>query len=428
VHAVLAALLCLLLTAVPPQATAKQELWPDGTLKARWSVDAQGRTDGTREEYTATGVRTLLAEYTRGKRNGAWREWTPTGERVRFLNYRDDLQDGRCEEFEPGTQRRTSAEWKAGALHGERKVYDKDRVLSKQRWKEGELVDLDGRQPFPVRREVLLSELRAILAQPTTEDPKDPKAVERQRALHRLQVYRRLCGLPWQGMQLVPEWNLHCDAASEVCRANGELDHTPPKPSGFDEARYKLGYEGASNSNLSRGSSLPRSIDGYMDDSDPSNIDRIGHRRWCLNPAMKKTGFGSDAEFSAMWSMDGSGSAPKGLDTVCYPPKGHVPVDLYSADRAFSIALWKSGEPRQDQLVVRIWLLDENWLTTGEPLDLDWCKVAGGGYGGAPCLVFRAPRMKVAPGVSYRVRVSVDGGKTDAHDYIVSFCEPVSTQ
>jgi hypothetical protein len=26
------------------------------------------------------------------------------------------------------------------------------------------------------------------------------------------------------------------------------------------------------------------------------------------------------------------------------------------------------------------------------------------------------------------VRVSVDGGKTDAHDYIVSFCEPVSTQ
>jgi len=26
------------------------------------------------------------------------------------------------------------------------------------------------------------------------------------------------------------------------------------------------------------------------------------------------------------------------------------------------------------------------------------------------------------------VRVSVDGGKTDAHDYIVSFCVPVSTQ
>ena len=62
------------------------------------------------------------------------------------------------------------------------------------------------------------------MAQPTTEDPKDPKAVERQRALHRLQVYRRLCGLPWQGMQLVPEWNVRCDAASEVCRALGGLE------------------------------------------------------------------------------------------------------------------------------------------------------------------------------------------------------------
>lgn len=431
------------------QGVAKQELWPTGAVKARWTEDAQGRLDGVREEYAEDGVRTLLAEYAKGRKNGAWREWTPKGVRLRFLSYKDDKLEGRCEEFHPDGEsasagdcrggervgkwslrtvdgkRRTSLEYKSGRLNGELKIVEDDKLLSKQSWKDGELETLDGLKPFPVRRDTLVKELRAILAQPAPDDPKDPKAAERLRALHRLQLYRRLCGLPWEGMQLVPEWNLRCEAASEVCRAIGGLDHTPPKPPGFDEARYRLGYEGASNSNLSRGTSLPRSVDGYMDDSDPSNIDRIGHRRWCLNPAMKKTGFGSADEFSAMWSMDGSGSAPKGLSETCYPPRGHVPVDLYDAGRAFSIAVWKGGEPRKDQLVVRIVPLGDDWLPAGGPLELNWCSTADGGYGGAPCIVFRATRLRVEPGASYRVRVSVDGGRSDAYDYVVAFCEPV---
>ncbi len=442
-------LCCLWLQGAVAPCVEKRESWPDGSIKARWSEDEQGRLDGLREEYAQGGVRTLFAEYKQGRKHGAWREWSDAGARLRFLTYKDGELEGRCEEFHPdGTsasvgdhragakhgkwiersadgRRRRNLEYKAGRLHGELKIVQGDKLLTRQQWKEGELSELDGRQPFPVRRDVLLDGLRAILAQPATVDPKDPLQVERVRALHRLQMYRHLCGLPWERMQLVPEWNLRCDAAAEVCRANGGLDHTPAKPAGFDEARYKLGYEGASNSNLSRGTTLPRSIDGYMDDSDPSNIDRIGHRRWCLNPALERTGFGAADDYSAMWSMDSSGSPTKGLSEVCYPPRGHVPVDLHAADRAFSIALWRGAMPKQERLVVRIVPLDADWLEAGEPLELDHCAVADGGYGGAPCIVFRAPRLRVAAGAAYRVRVSVDGGKTDAHDYIVAYCEPV---
>ncbi len=33
-------------------------------------------------------------------------------------------------------------------------------------------------------------------------------------------------------------------------------------------------------------------VNGWMDDGDPGNISRLGHRRWILNPSMGATGFG----------------------------------------------------------------------------------------------------------------------------------------
>ena len=47
-------------------------------------------------------------------------------------------------------------------------------------------------------------------------------------------------------------------------------------------------YDGTSSSNLGQGyRNLSTAItDGWIDDGDTSNIDRIGHRRWCLDPRM----------------------------------------------------------------------------------------------------------------------------------------------
>lgn len=422
----------------------RTETWPDGTLKLRYTVDEQGNQHGQLEEFAENATRVRLCTFVHGQLDGGFREWSEAGRLLRWCNYKKGVLHGHSEEtradgssigeFREGVrhgkwvdtsatgERRRTAEYREGRLQGALRIQHKDKLLTRQTWKDGELVQLDDLQPFPVARDKLLAELRGILQQPALADEKDPHLGERGEALHRLQAYRHLCGLPWQQMTLVPEWNLRCDAAAEVCRRLGHLDHTPPRPPGMDDLRYQLGCDGALHSNLAVGGSLARSVDMYMDDSDASNIDRIGHRRWCLNPAMQKTGFGSDQNFHAMWSMDGSGRGVKGTAAIYYPPRGFTPVDLFSPRRAFSIGLLRGGTPKKDELRAEVQPLDDDYLPLGEPLPLDWCSVAGGGYGGSACLVFRPAGIVVAPGRRYLVSVSYDSGKTNEHRYLVEFC------
>ena len=114
-----------------------------------------------------------------------------------------------------------------------------------------------------------------------------------------------------------------------------------------------------------------------------------------------------------------------GLDAVYYPPRGYVPVDLFGARHAWSITLLRGGKPSKDKLKVLIFELDENYLKRGAPLQLDYRNVAGGGFGGGPCLLFRPVGLRVEPGRRYLAEVSVDGGNSVAHRYVVEFCEPI---
>ena len=427
------------------------DTWPDGSIKLRSQVDDQGRKHGTTEAFAETGKRTLLASYVGGQRQGSWREWRDDGSKLRVLTYQNDQLHGFCEEFHPDGKsasvgeyrqgkrtgrwvdtdatggRKRTAEFREGVRHGAVSIQVGAKVVSRQTWKNGDLLQLDGLQPFPVHSERLRKELRTILeARPAALDPKDSHAASRHAALARLTAYRHLCGLTNLGLTLVPEWNQRCDAAAEVCRRLGELDHHPRCPDGMDPARYQLGAEGARNSNLANDRTMAASVDSYMDDSDPSNIDRVGHRRWCLNPAMRKVGFGSAGEYQAMWAVDASGTAPKGVDVVCYPPCGFVPVDLFGPRHACSITRITGSAVKPTELRVTIRNLDDDYVPAGLPLDLDHCAVAGGGAGTGTTIVFRAKALEVTPGRRYFVEVSIDGGKTLAHRYVFEFCAAVA--
>lgn len=399
---------------------------PNGALHERYTVDANGKKVGSLEEYRPDGTLMRRATYSVDVLNGRSEEFAADGTTVVATgDYRAGLRNGTWTLVDPERARRKKAEYEAGQLDGAVTVYVADKTVSKQKWKKGRLEKLDDVVPFPVTAEQLLASLAKIQAVPVPppDTAKDPLAAARSEGLRRLQAYRALCGLPYEGMSLVPEWNDLCQAASEVCHANGAISHTPPKPAGFDDARYRQAQLGASRSNLSVGSDVPRSVDGYMDDSDPSNIDRIGHRRWCLNPAMGRTGFGYVDGFSAMWSMDESGKGGKGLEAVLYPPAGWCPSDMFGAEHAFSIQLLKSGVPKASDLRVEVRPLDEDFVA-GAPLDLNHLKVAADGYGSGPCLVFRPKGLSVKPGNAYRVDVSTDGGRTNAFRYVVGFCAP----
>src|SRR5688572_16880746 len=82
-------------------------------------------------------------------------------------------------------------------------------------------------------------------------------------------------------------------AADETSPRLHKPRHAPERPPAMSDDHYNIGKHGAGQSNLFMGPTEPAScVDGWMDDSDPTNIDRVGHPRWILNPAMGTTAFG----------------------------------------------------------------------------------------------------------------------------------------
>ena len=256
----------------------------------------------------------------------------------------------------------------------------------------------------------------------------DPAAnVEAVSAVRRLNAYRFLCGLP-ANVTLDADQMFYAEAGAKLLKSVGKLDHTPANP-GVPEQEYKDGYNGTSHSNIFQASNSPpiaASVDAYMDDSDAGNIDRLGHRRWCLNPAMQTTGFGKYEHFSAMWSMDSRRANSSEWEIVAYPARGYMPIEYFSANAAWSVILnpQRLKAPGSDVDITIRPLDDANH--PGAPLELNFKSVETGGYGGGPAIIFRPKSLDLAPGRRYGVEikgVSTSAGKPLSIRYVVEFVD-----
>lgn len=247
--------------------------------------------------------------------------------------------------------------------------------------------------------------------------------------LARLNGYRYLAGL---SSDVVLDDNLSwtCKFAAELCKRHGTINHTPPKPPGMSDAAYKRGHEGTSKSNLhwtSGGDGLAGSVDGYMDDSDPSNVRVVGHRRWCLNPPLRRTGFGVVDGFSAMWVMDNAGDPSPGA-IVCFPAAGLHPLAYFTPGTAWSLSL----DPARHRLAspsVKVFDLPNPSSVRSFPKDLKGLReipltdvrLSREGSGIAQCLIFR-PQAKVVRGARFGVMVSgLEGLPENRLSYVVEF-------
>jgi hypothetical protein len=131
----------------------------------------------------------------------------------------------------------------------------------------------------------------------------------------------------------------------------------------------------------------------------------VGHRRWCLNPPLARTGFGIVGGFSAMWSFDRSRTRVEPLDAVCYPSPGFLPAGFFGARRAFSVLpSGRAFEPLPEdagELAIEVQPLDERYVPVGDPLPIDYRNVSNG------MLIFRPTLLDGAPGL--RLRVTIGG-------------------
>jgi hypothetical protein len=362
-------------TTAPAAAKAGEvvEKYDDGAVRFRYVTDAKGVRTGAYEELFPSGRAKVRGTYAAGQRTGAWQTYDEGGKVVESATYRKDVLDG-------------AYTWRAAGAADKREF----RGTYREGYPWG-LVDVLGEKGTLVRqvrypralaqvREMWTTHYPAegsepkFLAKPSEAPPYKagrlaPETLEESLKLTKL--YRYLSGVPWQHLRLDPRANELAQHAAVVLKKTGVLTHTPGKPDDMDEAFFKLGYAGCSQSNLSRGRThVVWAIRSQMADSDPSNITEIGHRRWILRPGLKQVGFGYADGWAAVHILDNSRDVPN-FDVVAFPGEGYFPKELLEKHYAWSVHFHKAKLllPQQGaaQIKVIVTRLDEQFQAVGEP-------------------------------------------------------------
>ena len=260
-------------------------------------------------------------------------------------------------------------------------------------------------------------------------DTGDISLDDRIQALNSVNFCRYLAGLP-ADVTLNDFYNETTQAASLVNASNDVLTHYPSQPSGMSDELYKLGSNGAKSSNIASGFSNITSsvIDGYVADTDASNINRVGHRRWVLNPAMKQTGFGFVKNYTAMYAFDRTRSESFTGDYVTWPPK-NMPNEIYTQSSygyAFSVSLNSSYEyPSLENITVDLSskLLNKSWHLdkTSTDMKTNYLTVNNDGYGMNRCIIFNVGQFPENDTVSVKINGLKKDGVSTSISYDVNF-------
>jgi hypothetical protein len=222
--------------------------------------------------------------------------------------------------------------------------------------------------------------------------------------LNTTKFIRYLAGLS-EDIELDPMLVEQAQYGAVLLAAYGELSHTPPKPTDMDSAFYAKGFASTKSSNIHMSvgqvSSLPSAVQSFCDDSDESNIDRLGHRRWILNPELKKIGFGLTTDngdpiksFVTMQVFDKSGSKKTKYGFVAWPSPGYFPINLFGAMEAWSLSLDPElFDTKKSHPIVKLTRMGDlkEWIFTEADKDKNgqYFAIERTGYGLPYCIIFR---------------------------------------
>ena len=266
-----------------------------------------------------------------------------------------------------------------------------------------------------------------------------------QAAVDRLNALRRIAGVPDVALDSALSENAQYGA---VLLAASHFSHSPAQPADMDGSFYQTASEATGSSNICAGRSLTGSVDAFMDDSDAGNIDRLGHRRWQLNPDMGRIGFGYAYSGASRYGayvaekvFDRSGAGCD-YDFIAWPASGDFPAQeggttLFGGSCAWSVTLNPQTyqTPSLSDVTVtltresdgRTWTLDSGTRNTSG----DYFNVDTGGYGVSNCIIFRPSGVDRYEGV-YTVEIdglrTIGGGAVTDFAYQVAFFDAAQSE
>lgn len=237
-------------------------------------------------------------------------------------------------------------------------------------------------------------------------------------ALNALNQMRYIAGLD-ADVTWSSEYEDLAQGAALISAANGRLSHSPSQPSDMSDDLYAICKKGAGSCNLGSGYTTAGSVFiGYMDDSDSSNINRVGHRRWCLNPTMKKTAFGDAGYYTAMYAFDGT-YEPTSTDSMW--PGYNTPYDYLTENEYHNTAWSFSTGEAENESSVAVKLVNKktgktwNFSKSASPSDF-WINNTNYGLQGA--IIFRPVGMTYS-GNSEDFEVTITGTSRGTIQYDV---------
>jgi hypothetical protein len=393
---ILAIILCLVSSA---NAEKIHEKFPNGKTKLAYITDKDGKKHGPYAEYFENSKPKIRCNYRSGLLSG---------------NYVSYFENGRPHK---------SITYKEGKKNGQYLIRDEKGKVVSDLFYAGDLLI------YPKSKNLLKAQLKLINSRKGNKAETAYTSKPHTNAVNLLNSYRCIVGLDFD-VKLKDSYCKTAQAGAELCAKIGKLSHTPKNP-GLPEDVYKAGYQGTSKSNLSMGSAMQITPARYMDDSDKSNIDRVGHRRWCINPKMMYTGFGSKGKFSAMYAFDNSRSNVPDYDFTSFPAVGYHPAKYFSNHYAWSISLnpSKYSAPNKSSVKTNVYQLGRSdrlpLKTEGKkPLKLNYFNINNSGFGVKYCIIFRPEKIKVSSGAKYWVEITGlkdKSGKTIIISYLVEF-------
>lgn len=159
-----------------------------------------------------------------------------------------------------------------------------------------------------------------------------------QDGLRTLNFARYLVGLP-HDVVLNSTHNSNAQHGA-VLLAASNFSHSPSKPSDMPQSFYDTGLASTSTSNIGSGYKDLVSFQlGCLADSGASNLPRVGHRRWLLNPEMQMTGMGFAEGFTTTYAFDRSRTTGLEYGAITWPAAGVFPVEFFSPQTPWSITL-----------------------------------------------------------------------------------------
>lgn len=227
--------------------------------------------------------------------------------------------------------------------------------------------------------------------------PGDAAAGFRADGINTINFARYLSGLPYD-VTLNATRNLDAQYGAVLLKTSATLTHTPVRPADMDQAFYDRGYASTSSSNIGSGYSTSYSFQkACLDDGDAGNIDRIGHRRWLLNPQMLYTGIGYAELRHTTYAFDRSRPlADVSYDFIAWPSAGFFPIEFANRSTPWSITLnparydWDATRTGHTVTLRRVadgktWTMDAaDTNTSGEYFNANF-----DGYGVSNAFIFR---------------------------------------